>query len=227
MALFNVRNIITLAAGISASAVAVRKALGKEVDKRADKAIEKAVEEAREEIRAEAHNYFSKGFRRFMITTLAKALCVSVVAVLFLSGLLPSKWSALALGIMFLVFAGYDFIRSLPTLRYLLGELGKHGWRPKKILSEYVSAQVFERVLERASGEPVDRTESVLMLLAGRKRDEMVEKVATAVAEIAATSSWEDIRPMVIRFAARFAILFALYSALVWGVIWLVRVNSG
>ena len=86
---------------------------------------------------------------------------------------------------------------------------------------------MFERVLERASGEPVDRTESVLMLLAGRKRDEMVEKVAKAVAEIAATSSWEDIRPMVIRFAARFAILFALYSALVWGVIWLVRVNSG
>lgn len=225
MALFNVRNIITLAAGLSASAVAVRKALGKEVDKRADKAIEKAVEEARAEIRAQAQSYFTSGFRRFLLTTLFKALLVSIIAVLFLADVLPSGWSAIALATLFVLFAGYDLIRTLPTLSYLSRELGKHGWRPKLILSEYVSAQVFERVLEKASDEPVDRTESVLMLLAGRKRDEMVERVAKAVAEIAATSSWQDIRPMVNRFVLRFITLFVLYSALVWGVIWLVRMH--
>ena len=89
--------------------------------------------------------------------------------------------------------------------------------------SETVSAQVFEKVLERATDQPVDSTESVLMLLAGRKRDEVVEKVARAVADIASTSSWDDVKPLVTRFAARFALLFVLYSALVWSVIWLIR----
>jgi len=45
MAILNLRNILSLAAGVSASAVAVRNALGKEVDKRTDKMIARAVEE--------------------------------------------------------------------------------------------------------------------------------------------------------------------------------------
>lgn len=223
MALWNVRGILSIAAGLSASAVAVRKALGKEIDKRADRAIEKAVEEAREEIRLHAHTLISGSFRQFMTTTLSKALLVLIIAVLFLSGVLPSAWSALALGLMFVSFASYDFVRSAPTLNFLRKQLQTHGWRPMRILSEIVSVQVFEQVLERASGEPVDRTESVLMLLAGKKRDDVVERVARAVADIASTTSWEDIRPVVFRFAIRFAILFVLYSALVWSVIWLIR----
>lgn len=225
MSIFSLRNILTVVAGISASAVAVRNALGKEVDKRAEKLIEAAVEEARQEIRTEAHAAFSGGFRQFVITTVVKACLVGIVAAFFLSDLLPPEWSALALILMFVMFFSYDMVKAFPTLKFLRRELKKHGWRPRLILSETVSAQVFERVLERASGEPVDRTESVLMLLAGRKRDEVVERVARAVAEIASTSSWNDIRPIVLRFALRFSIMFVLYSALVWAVVWLIRQN--
>lgn len=223
MSIFNVRNLMTLAAGVSASAVAVRKALGKEIDKRADRTIEAAVEEAREEIRVQAHTVISAGFKKFFTTTVTKTLLVLIIAVLFLAKVLPSAWAALALGIMFISFTTFDFIRAAPTLSFLLKEFRKYGWRPRLILAETVSAQVFEQVLERASGLPVDRTESVLMLLAGRKRDEVVERVARAVADIASTSSWSDIRPIGIRFAIRFLILFVLYSALVWGVVWLIR----
>lgn len=223
MALLNIRNLISIAAGVSASAVAVRNALGKEVDKRADKMIQKAVDEAREEIRHQAHTFVSDGFRNFLLTVCIKAVLVLIVAVLFLSGLLPSNWSALVLLALFVIFTSYDFTRAFPTLRFLRREVKKFGWRPKLVLAETVSAQVFEKVLERASGQPVDSTESVLMLLAGRKRDEMVEKVARAVAEIASTSSWDDIKPIVLRFAARFALMFVLYSGLVWSVVWLIR----
>ena len=223
MAILNLRNILSLAAGVSASAVAVRNALGKEVDNRTDKMIARAVEEAREELRIQAHTFFSDGFRQFLITTGAKALLVLIVAVLFLSGLLPSKWSAVVLALLFVSFFTFDTVRAFPTLKFLRREFKKFGWRPKLILSETVSAQVFEKVLERATDQPVDSTESVLMLLAGRKRDEVVEKVARAVADIASTSSWDDVKPLVTRFAARFALLFVLYSALVWSVIWLIR----
>lgn len=223
MSIFNVRNLMALAAGVSASAVAVRKALGKEIDKRADRTIETAVEEAREEIRNQAQTVISAGFKTFFTTTVTKTLLVLIIAVLFLANVLPSAWAALALGIMFISFATFDFIRAAPTLNFLQKEFRKYGWRPRLILAETVSAQVFEQVLERASGVPVDRTESVLMLLAGRKRDEVVERVARAVADIASTSSWSDIRPIVVRFALRFSVLFVLYSALVWGVVWLTQ----
>ncbi len=223
MSILNVRNIISLAAGLGASAVAVRNALGKEIDKRADKAVQAAVEEAREEIRLQAHTLMSRGFRRFLITTLAKTGVVLFIAALFFFGLISSALAAIGLGISFVAFAGYDVFRSIPTLKFLAGERKKYGWRPRLILSETVSAQVFEQVLERATDAPVDRTESVLMLLSGKKRDDVVERVARAVAEIAATTSWEDIRPIIIRFALRFITLFALYSALVWGVVWLIR----
>lgn len=226
MALFSVRNILTVAAGISASAMAVRKALGKEIDKRADRTIEKAVEEAREEIRIQAHTLISDNFKRFVKTTLSKALLVLIITVLFLSGLITSNWAALFLGIMFIGFTSYDFIRAAPALNFIRKEMKKHGWRPKLIFSEVVSAQVFEKVLERASGEPVDKTESVLMLLAGKKRDDVVERVARAVAEVASTTSWDDIKPLAYRFAARFSTLFVLYSALVWSVIWLIDHNG-
>lgn len=214
---------MTIAAGLSASAVAVRKALGKEVDKRADRAIAKAVEEARAEIREEAKHFLAKGFMGFVWITLGKAALFLAVALLFISGVVAAHWLALVLGLLFLGFTTFDFIRAIPTLKFLRRELKRYGWRPKHILTETISAQVFERVLERASGEPVDRTESVLMLLAGRKRDEIVEKVARAVAAIASTTSWDDIKPMIRSFVLRMAILFSLYFTVIWTLIYLIR----
>lgn len=223
MSIFKFKNLLSIAAGVSASAVAVRKALGREVDRRTDKAIEDAALQARERIREQAHLFFSDGFVRFFWTTLAKASVVLTIAAVFLFGLVSENWSALALAIMFVVFSSYDIWRAFPTVKFLAKELRKHGWRPKTILSEMISAQVFEQVLDEASQTEIKRSESILLMLAGRKRDDLVQRLAKAVAEIAAETSWQDIRPMVMGFAVRSGILFLLYSSLAWTLIWMIR----
>ena len=124
---------------------------------------------------------------------------------------------------LFFCFASYDFFRIFPTLKFLTAEVRRHGWRPKKILAETVSAQVFENVLERAKDLPVDHTQNILLTLAGRKKDDLTRKIAQAVAVIASETSWADIKPLLIGFAVRCGMLFVLYSATVWTLVWLIR----
>ena len=223
MALLNFRNLLSLAAGVSASAVAVRKAVGREVDKRTEKAIEEAATEARTEIRARAHKFFTTGFLRFFWTSLIKGALILIVATLFFLELVAHHWSAIGLGALFVVFTTYDAIRAFPTIGFLFREFRKHGWRPKKILAETISAQVFETVMDRAQKTDIKRSESIMLMIAGKKRDDIVERMAKAVAEIAADTSWDDIRPLLVGFAARCAVLFSLYFPLVWTIVWLVR----
>lgn len=223
MAFLNIRSLISIAAGVSASAVAVRKALGREVDRRADKAIEEAADQARIEIKEQAHLFFSEGFIRFFWTTLVKAAVILFISSLFLMGWVHEHWSALALAVFFVIFTSYDAWRIFPSARFLLRELRKYGWRPKRILAETISAQVFDSVLHRAKAQEVQRSESIMLMLAGRKRDDIVKKLARAVAEIAAETSWEDIKPMLFGFVVRCGILLALYSSLFWTLIWMIR----
>ena len=142
---------------------------------------------------------------------------------MFMMGWVADHWSATALAILFVIFTSYDAWRVFPSARFVWRELRKYGWRPKKILSETISAQVFETVLERAQEQEVKQSESVLLLLAGRKRDEMVEKLARAVAEVASQTSWNDIKPMLFGFSVRCGLLFVLYSSLVWTLVWMIR----
>lgn len=223
MAIWNLKNLISLAAGVSASAVAVRKALGREVDRRADKAIAEAVQEARREIREQAHMFFSEGFIRFFWTILVKAAAFLFVSSMFLMGWVADHWSALALAVLFVIFTSYDALRAFPSAQFLWRELRKYGWRPKRILTETISAQVFETVLERAHQQEVTHSENLMLLLAGRNRNEMVEKLARAVAEVASQTSWNDIKPMLFGFSVRCALLFVLYSSLVWTLVWMIR----
>lgn len=223
MALLNIRNLLSIAAGVSASAVAVRRALGREVDKRTDKMIAEVAEETRIELRQAAHSFFSDSFMIFFWTMVGKTVLVVSVASLFLMGWVDNHFSAIGLGILFFGFAIFDFFRSFPTIKFLAGELRRHGWRPRKILAETISAQVFEKVLERAKDLPVDHTQNILITLAGRKRSDLLEKIAKAVAQIASETSWEDIKPLLIGFAVRWILLFALYSATVWTLVWLIR----
>ena len=223
MALLNLRNLLSIAAGVSASAMAVRKVLGREVDKRTDRMIAEVADQARIEIRQTAHTFFSEGFLLFFWTLVVKITLVLFVAALFFSGWIEHQWSAIALAALFLCFAVYDFIRAFPTLKFLSGELRRYGWRPRRILAETISAQVFENILEKAKDLPVDHTQNILITLAGRKRSEVVEKIAKAVAEIASETSWIDIKPLLMGFAVRWVSLFVLYSGLVLALVWFVR----
>jgi hypothetical protein len=109
-----------------------------------------------------------------------------------------------------------DLWVNYPIIRLTLTELRRHGWHPKRALTETIAARVFEEVLEEANALPQKRTHAIMMMLAGEDRSRMHHEVATAVADVARETSWHDIRPHVVSAAVRIGTLALLYSASVW-----------
>ena len=223
MAFWTIRGLIAVATGVSATAVAARKALGNHVDGKTQAVIDRAVEDAREELRLEAKTWFSASFRRFLITVAAKVSLLLIVFSLYLTSVITLTIAAASFAVLLVLFSLYDFIRLIPTLRYIWNEVRIHGLRPKRIMAETVAAEVFERVLDQAKDAPVRRTESLVFLLAGKKRSEIVEQIAKGVSRLAAETSWSDVRPIAVDYVVRFVLLISLYSASVWTVIWMLR----
>ena len=114
------------------------------------------------------------------------------------------------------LFMARDLWVNYPAIRLTLTELHRHGWHPKRALTETIAARVFEEVLAEAKALPQSRTGAVMLMLAGEDRSRMHHEVATAVADIARETSWDDIRPFVVSAAIRIGTLALLYSASVW-----------
>ena len=201
-----------LAAGVFAG----RKMLGKQIDSKKDKAIESAVQEARHRIRADTMVFVARSFRTFAITTGTKlAILVWIWSLYHFAGMPQPVFAGMMMAAL-ATFMLRDLWVNYPVLRLALTELHRHGWHPKRALTETIAARVFEEVLAEAQGMPQKRTHAVMMLLAGKDRSQMHHDVATAVADVARETSWHDIRPHVLSAAVRIGTLALLYSASVW-----------
>jgi hypothetical protein len=55
-----------------------------------------------------------------------------------------------------------------------------------------------------------------MLMLAGEDRSQMHHDVATAVADVARSTTWDDIRPYIISAVVRIGTLALIYSASVW-----------
>ena len=204
-----------LAAGLMAG----RKMLGKEITGRKNKAIESAVVEARHRIRADTMLFVARSFRNFLIAT-----GIKLAILLWLWGLhhfagMPRPVFVAITSAVLAVFMMRDLWVNYPAIRLTLTELHRHGWHPKRALTETIAARVFEEVLAEANALPLKRTHTIMMMLAGEDRSKMHHEVATAVADVARETSWEDIRPYVVSAAVRIGTLALLYSASVWTLI--------
>ena len=201
-----------LAAGVFAG----RKMLGRQIDSRKNKAIESAVQEARHRIRADTMLFVSRSIRNFLIATSIKlAILVWIWGLHHFAGM-PRPVFAGMIAVMLVLFMLRDLRVNYPAIRLTLTELYRHGWHPKRALTETIAARVFEEVLNEASAQPKTRTGALMLMLAGHDRDQMHHDVATAVAEVARQTSWQDIRPYVLSAALRIGTLALLYSASVW-----------
>ena len=207
---------LMILSALGAGLVAGRKLLGKEISGRKNKAIEAAVEEARHRIRADTMLFVSRSFRRLAIATGIKLLIL-----LWLWGLhhfagMPRPVFATITVITLAVFMIRDLWINYPAIKLTLTELHRHGWHPKRALSETIAARVFEEVLLEAGNQKQTRTGAIMLMLAGEDRSQMHHDVATAVADIARETSWDDIRPYVISAVLRIGTLALIYSASVW-----------
>ena len=201
---------------LGAGFVAGRKLLGKEISGRKDRAIESAVQEARHRIRANTMMFVSRSFRRFAIATGIKlAILLWLWSLHHFAGMPRPVFTVIVVGAL-AVFMIRDLWVNYPAIRLTLTELHRHGWHPKRALTETIAARVFEEVLAEAGNQKQTRAGAIMLMLAGEDRGQMHHEVATAVAEIASAASWEDIRPHAVSAAIRIGTLALIYSASVW-----------
>ena len=213
------RGVLLAVSALVSGAAAGRAYLSGQVERRKHSAIEAAAQEARLRIRERGETYLADRFRAFArVTALKAALLVSVWGGQ-LAGWFPDRAYVVALSVMLAVFLLRDAWASLPTVRRVLAQLRRHGWRPKVALGETIAAQVFEEVLSEAGGREHTWRDGLVMRLAGRKRDEVSREIAQEVSAIARETTWDDLRPFARSALVRAAVLLALYSALVWSIL--------
>lgn len=207
---------LMILSALAAGLLAGRKMLGKEIVGRKNKAIEAAVVEARHRIRADTMMLAARSFRTFLIATGIKlAILLWIWSLNHFFGMPRGVFIGMTSATL-AVFMMRDLWVNYPILRLTLTELHRHGWHPKRALTETIAARVFEEVLEEANALPQKRSHAIMMMLAGEDRGKMHHEVATAVADVARETSWHDVRPHVVSAAVRIGTLALLYSASVW-----------
>jgi hypothetical protein len=210
---------LMILSALGAGLLAGRKLLGKEITGRKNKAIEAAALEARHRIRSDTMVFVARSFRRFAVAT-----SIKLAILLWLWGLhhFAGMPRPIFVGIMTVTLAAFmirDLWVNYPPIRLVLTELHRHGWHPKRALTETIAARVFEEVLAEAGNQKQSRTGAIMLMLAGEDRSQMHHDVATAVAAVARATSWDDIRPYVVSAAIRIGTLALIYSASVWALV--------
>ena len=172
--------------------------------------------EARHRIRADTMMFVARSFRTFAIATGIKLAILCWLWGLHHFAGMPRPVFATLMVITLAIFMMRDMWVNYPAVKLTLTELHRHGWHPKRALTETIAARVFEEVLAEAGNQKQTRTGAIMLMLAGEDRSRMHHDVAKAVADIARETSWDDIRPHIISAMIRIGTLALIYSASVW-----------
>ena len=206
------------AALLAVSAItAGRELLKGEVDRRKESAIEKAIEQTRERLNASADEIIARMMRSFLIGLAIKS---GILAALYGAHMLGWSndtvffWTAT---IALTMYLARDIYRALPWARPALEHIRAHGWHPKRAITEFIAAQVFDETLASAETQLSEKSSNKWwLMLSGHNAEELSAEVAGAVAHVARETSWDQIRPRVYVALAQFAVMSLLYSVYVF-----------
>ena len=198
-----------VAAGLSAG----RSLLSEHIETRKRNEVETATEIVRERIRAETSVYIARNLKFFFRRMAIKAaiLGATASALLFFHST-PGLGTLVTLGVL-AAFLVWDGVTLFPTLRLVLSRLSRAGYSPRRALGEVVAANVFTQVLQESESSTISRRHAVLLALAGTSESRLKTEIAQAVSEVAAETSWHDLRPFMLLAASKVAAVFMLYAA--------------
>ena len=194
-----------------------REMLKGEIDRRKETAIEAAVAEARERLDSSTDEIIAKMMRSFLIGLAIKAGILAALYGAHMGNLITDTWFFWLATLALTAYLARDIYRALPWARPALAHIRAHGWHPKRALTEFISATVFEETLEKAEQQLSEKNSNkVWLLISGHNAEDISTEVAGAVAHVARETSWDQIKPRVYVALAQFAIMSALYSAYVF-----------
>ncbi len=198
---------------LTAGLAAGRKYLGREITTRKNAAIEAAAIETRARIRKHATDLLAKTFRHFAIVTGIKLTILTTVWTLHRFGRVDEYQFSVVLGTCIFLFILRDIKVIWPVVKLCWVELQRHGWKPKRALSETIAARVFQDVLAEAAAVPQTQANKLMLMLAGENPIKLQLEIANAVADVARQTSWPDLRPFLVSSAVRTVSLMILYTA--------------
>lgn len=206
------------AALLAVSAItAGRELLKGEVDKRKQTAIEAAVEATRERLDASTDDIIARMMRSFLIGLAIKAGILAALYGAHILGWLSNAWFFWTATIALTIYLARDIYRALPWARPALEHIRMNGWHPKRALTEFIAAHVFEETLASAEAQLSEKQSNKWwLMLSGHDAEQLSTEVAGAVAEVARETSWDQIRPRVYVALAQFGVMSLLYSAYVF-----------
>ena len=206
------------AALLAVSAItAGRELLKNEVDRRKLTAIDKAIEETRERLDASADDVIARMMRSFLIGLAIKSGILAALYGAHMLGWLTDTWFFWTATIALTIYLARDIYRALPWARPAFEHIRANGWHPKRALTEFIAAQVFEETLTSAEAQLSEKSSNKWwLMLSGHNAEAISTEVAGAVAHVARETSWEQIRPRVYVALAQFAAMSLLYSAYVF-----------
>lgn len=140
-----------------------------------------------------------------------------------LVGLQPSSLVARLIMVLVLaLFLIWDTVTVFPILRLVHSRLLSAGYSPRKALGEIVATNVLDQVLKESQQVRLSRRNTILLALAGTNETQFKSEIAEAVSNIAAETSWEDLRPYMLFAGGQLAALMLLYGIFVAIVVHLV-----
>ncbi|MEL6324747.1 MAG: hypothetical protein AAFQ84_11025 [Pseudomonadota bacterium] len=216
------RKRLSVPIGLARKAVSAGRSLVRgQIDRRAERLIRSKTSLVRRQLKSRTTNYLRRNWRRFAVVAAIKfALLAGLLAVAYLLEF-PASWTRLGLASLLIAYLARDIWVFHPLVGRTIQEIRRFGLRPKRILSENVAAIVFDEVMAESDRQSATRLERVAFSLAQEDRDEVIERIAKHISDLASEASWKDLSPYLTMAAVRFVTIGSLYAALVFWAIYL------
>ncbi len=210
------RLIITAVAAIGGGVAAGRHVLDKSIKSRVSTEVDAAKERAILELNKSVDRVLAEKIRTFVINVLIKVAVVAAIYVgLRLNYLTPDGFRVISL-LAIAAFVTRDVLNVAPYVVPAFRLARRHGWSPRKIVTETVAATVFERAYAEVLVEAEKGTNRIWLGLSKYSAHSLSEEVARAVADVVAEVSYKPIRFRVLFAVGVFVTLSLLYTGFVF-----------
>ena len=209
------RIVLLTAAAVAGGVALGRRLLDRGIERRVSAEIEAVQAAAVAELERRAGAVIRERLVRFAISLAVKAALIGGVVAAHLFGPLSASGLRFAGFGLIAAFVAHDLYRLAPQIPPAWRLARASGWSPRKALRDIVAAAVFERVHAETLAATAKGPNRLALALSTHTPRSLSEGVAEAVADVAASASYERIRLRVILAAATAGTMTLAYAAFV------------
>ncbi len=215
-----IRNVFLVVSAISSAVALGRKMADETIEKKLADEIEAAKALAIQEVDREIGAEVEKRLGVFALTLGLKAALVGGAYFAFAIGWVELSGFRMMVAGLLAAFIGHDVVRISPSLPAIWRFLRRYGLNIKAAITEYTARAAFDRAYKATMEKLETGTTKGVVAVSTYSPQELSEEVAGAVAEVAASVSYERAKAHASIAAVKAAGMFTLYCGFVALAIW-------